>query len=692
MPQDFLVELGTEELPPTALKKLALAFKDGIESELGKREFAFQSSAWFASPRRLAVRVNQLVEQAPDKDVEVLGPPVAAAKDKSGNWTKAAEGFAKKNGVRPEQLSEIDSPKGPRLAFKETRKGENAVDCLAAIVEQALGALPIPKRMRWGANRAEFIRPVHWLVMLFGAQVVEANIFGLPAGSKSRGHRFHCNEDLEIPEPSLYESLLQEKGRVIANYNQRRDIIREQVESEAKKLGAQVVIDPDLLDEVTALVEIPAALTGSFDKAFLDVPAEALIFSMKEHQKYFHLVNEQGELLPNFIFVSNIISRDPFRVIEGNERVIRPRLSDAAFFFETDKQISLSDRVERLDSIVFQEKLGTLLDKTKRVQKLAGFIAEQLAGSVDYAERAAWLAKADLTSEMVLEFDKMQGIAGYYYARHDGEAEEVAQAIREQYLPKFAGDVLPQSSTACALALADRLDTLVGIFGIDQAPTGSKDPFALRRASLSILRILVEKQLSLDLATLLEKAKSNYQHLPAGDTVVEQVLAYMIERFRAWYEEASIPVQVFQAVSAKGVTVPLDFDQRVKAVHRFSRLPEAEALAAANKRVSNILAKQQSDVSSQVDKGLLTEAAEKDLAEAVDRKQQEVMPLFAQQEYAQGLEALATLRDSVDSFFDQVMVMADDDALRKNRLALLNQLRALFLQVADISLLSSTSG
>lgn len=691
MPQDFLVEIGTEELPPAALKTLALAFRDGVETGLRKRDFEFAEAEWFASPRRLAVRIRQLTEQAPDKDIELLGPPVAAAKDKQGNWSKAAEGFAKKNGVTPEQLREVDSPKGPRLAFCEKREGEKAVDCLAIVVEEALNALPIPKRMRWGAKRSEFIRPVHWLVMLFADQLVPATLFGLAAGTRTRGHRFHCNEYLELCDPGVYESLLEEQGQVIADFQRRQEMIRSQIQSEAEKLGAQVVIDPDLLEEVTGLVELPTALTGSFDKAFLEVPAEALIFSMKEHQKYFHLIDSKGKLLPNFIFVSNIVSRQPAQVIEGNERVIRPRLSDAVFFFETDKRIRLAERVEALGSIVFQEKLGSLLDKTKRVKALAGFIADQIGGNAESAERAAWLAKADLASEMVLEFDKMQGIAGYYYARNDGEADEVALAIRDQYLPKFAGDSLPESVTACALALADRLDTLVGIFGIGQAPTGSKDPFALRRASLAVLRILVEKKLPLDLTALLQKAKDQHAPLPAGDTVVEQVSDYMIERFRAWYDEASIPVQVFQAVSAKAVTVPLDFDQRVKAVHRFSQLPEAEALAAANKRVSNILAKQSAEIPKQVDKKLLADPAEKQLAEAVERKQAEVTPLFARQEYTRGLEALASLRESVDAFFDKVMVMTEDEKLRNNRLALLSQLRSLFLEVADISLLSRNS-
>lgn len=691
MTQDFLIEIGCEELPPRALKSLGLAFRDGIEAELRSREFAFDSTQWFASPRRLAVRVHGLVQQAPDKEIELLGPPVAAARDKDGNWSKAAEGFAKKNGIDPEQLIEVDSPKGARLAFRETRAGERAEECLAAVVQKSLDNLPIPKRMRWGSRRDEFVRPVHWIVMLYGNQVLDAELFGLQAGRQTRGHRFHSDQWLEIDSPANYEATLEQQGRVIADFAQRQELIRTQIEAEARKLKAKLVIDPDLLDEVCALVELPVALTGSFDEAFLAVPPEALISSMQEHQRYFHLEDEQGNLLPHFVFVANIESRDPRQVVEGNERVIRPRLSDAAFFFNKDREQPLADRVDGLGSIVFQEKLGSLLDKTRRVQALAGYIASQIGGDKALAERAAWLSKADLNSAMVLEFDNLQGIAGSYYARHDGEPEAVALAIREQYLPRFSGDELPQDSTACALAIADRLDTLVGIFGIGQPPTGSKDPFALRRASLAVLRILVERQLPLDLLDLLEKARANFSTLPEGETVVAQVLAYMIERFRAWYEEAGIPVQVFQAVSARNISVPLDFDARVKAVHRFYKLAEAEALAAANKRVSNILAKQADKPADTVHDALLTEPAEKALAAALSKKQEQVAPLFAQQAYTEGLEALADLRSQVDEFFDDVMVMAEDQALRNNRLALLAQLRALFLEVADISLLSSAN-
>ena len=465
-------------------------------------------------------------------------------------------------------------------------------------------------------------------------------------------------------------------------------MIREQVTAEGEKVGGAAIIGDDLLDEVTGLVEWPVALTGSFEERFLEVPAEALISSMKEHQKYFHVENNNGDLLPNFITVSNIVSNDPAQVISGNERVIRPRLSDAVFFYETDKKVKLETRLEKLKNVVFQAKLGTIYDKTQRVMSLAAAIANKINSNADYASRAAELSKADLVSDMVLEFDKMQGIAGCYYALADGEPEEVANAIKDQYLPKFAGDKLPESLTGCAVALADRLDTIVGIFGIGQPPTGSKDPFALRRATVGVLRIIVEKQLNVDLRDLLQQAQQQHGDLPAADGLVDTVLAYMIERFRAWYEEENISAEVFLAVSAKGLSQPLDINQRVQAVHSFSQLAEAQALAAANKRVSNILAKLDDESAiGAVDNALLADAAEKTLADLVQNKASMVEPLFQQRQYKEALANLADLREPVDAFFEDVMVMVDDDALKNNRLALLKQLRGLFLEVADISLL-----
>ena len=548
--------------------------------------------------------------------------------------------------------------------------------------------------MRWGASRNEFVRPVHWLVILFGGDTVDAEVMGLRADRQTRGHRFHYNQTLVLDAAADYVEKLRSPAYVQVDMDERRDLIKQQVEAEAAKLGGTAVIENDLLDEVTALVEWPVALTGRFEERFLEVPAEALIYSMSEHQKYFHVVDGDGKLLPNFITVANIESQDPTQVIDGNERVIRPRLADAAFFFETDKKKTLADQRERLKTIVFQAKLGTIFEKTERVAALAAAIAQQLGADqagVEKAQRAAELSKSDLVTDMVGEFDKMQGVAGYYYALNDGEAEDVAVALQEQYLPKFAGDKLPTTETGTILALADRLDTLVGIFGIGQQPSGSKDPFALRRASVSVLRLLVEKELNLDLRQLLELAQSQHKPLPAADGLVEQVFGYMVERFRAWYEDAKIPAEVFQAVSAKNLSTPLDIDNRVQAVHRFSQLPEAQALAAANKRVSNILAKQ-GDVNADLDQALLQESAEQALAEQVAAQADKVAPLFAEGRYTEALESLAGLRESVDTFFDSVMVMADDQALRNNRLALLSQLRGLFLEVADISLLAPAKG
>jgi len=563
-----------------------------------------------------------------------------------------------------------------------------AVSLLGGIIENAIARLPIAKRMRWGSKRTEFVRPAHWLVMLYGDDIVDATVLGLRANRETRGHRFHYNRGLLLDNASEYVEKLKSVGYVIADREQRRKLIREQVKAEAARIGGTAVIDEDLLDEVTALVEWPVALTGKFEARFLEVPAEALIASMKEHQKYFHVVDAKGKLLPNFITVANIASKDPSQIIDGNERVIRPRLSDAAFFYETDKKTSLASLRERLKTIVFQAQLGTIYDKTRRVSALAAHIAGLLGADSALATRAGELCKSDLVTNMVGEFDNMQGIAGYYYALNDGEHADVAAAMNEQYLPRFAGDQLPQTTTGAIIALADRLDTLSGIFGIGQQPTGSKDPFALRRASIAVLRILVEKKLDLDLRALLQFAAAQHTALTAGSDLVDNIVGYMLDRFRAFYEDANIPAEVFLAVNAKKITVPLDIDQRVQAVSEFSRLPQAQALAAANKRVSNILAKQTGDVATVIDNARLVEPAEQALAQAIETQRARVAPLFANREYTRVLASLAELQQPVDAFFDNVMVMSDDPALQQNRLALLQQLRALFLDVADISLLA----
>lgn len=687
MSADFLVELGTEELPPKALKNLMASFAETIEANLKAEELSFTAVKPFAAPRRLAVLVENLASETPSKELVVWGPPAAIAFDKEGQPTKAALAFAEKNGIAASELKAESDGKAEKLVARISTQGKKTVELLEAVVTDALAKLPIAKRMKWGAKREEFVRPVHWLVMLFGSDVINASILGLTAGRTSRGHRFHFNNTIELANARDYAATLKNTGYVVADFAERSTIIKEQVEAEAKKVGGVAVIDPSLLDEVTALVEWPVALTGKFEERFLVVPSEALIASMKEHQKYFHVVDANGKLKNNFITVANIQSKDASQIIDGNERVIRPRLSDAAFFFETDKKTTLASLRERLKTIVFQAQLGTIFEKTERVAKLAQLIASKLNADEASAVRAGELCKSDLVTNMVGEFDDMQGIAGYYYALNDGENAEVAAAMNEQYMPRFAGDQLPATTTGTIIALADRLDTISGIFGIGQQPTGSKDPFALRRASIAVLRLLVEKNLTLDLRELLTFAKAQHKNLTVGDELVEQVLGYMLDRFRAMFEDANIPAEVFQSVTAKQLSQPLDINQRVLAVNEFSKLPQAQALAAANKRVSNILAKQNAAVSTEVNSALLQEDAEKNLAQAVSAKAAVVAPLFASREYTKALAALADLQPTVDAFFDSVMVMCDDQALQQNRLALLQQLRGLFLEVADISYL-----
>lgn len=687
MSADFLVELGTEELPPKALASLLKAFKSGVQTGLEKESLGFSAIEDYASPRRLTLIVKDLAKLTPAKEIVAWGPPAKIAFDAEGKPSKAAQAFANKNSIDVANLVIENDGKADKLVHRSSAGGVDSRTLLGDIVTVSLADLPIPKRMRWGSRRTEFVRPIHWLIMLFDGEVVDAEVMGLKAGRETRGHRFHYNQGMDIESASTYVSQLKTPAHVIVDMAERRRLVKEQVNAEAEKLGGKAVIDEDLLDEVNALVEWPTALAGRFEESFLAVPSEALIFSMKEHQKYFHVVDAEGNLMPHFITVANIISKDPAQVIDGNERVIRPRLADAAFFFETDKKTSLLQQRDRLKSIVFQAKLGTLYEKTERVSKLASAIAQRIGANEEFALRAGILCKSDLVTDMVNEFDKMQGIAGYYYGLNDGETEEVARALNEQYLPRYAGDTLPTNNTGVVLALADRLDTLSGIFGIGQLPTGSRDPFALRRASVAVLRLIVEKDLDLDLRELLDLAKAQHQNLSAGDKLVDTLLSYMIERFRAGYEDANIAAEVFMAVSAKNLSRPLDINHRVLAVHSFSQLPEAQSLAAANKRVSNILAKQTELAIPELDESLLQESAEKDLAKAVAEKAKIVAPLFAASNYSEALAVLAGLRDTVDTFFDDVMVMTEDVALRNNRLALLTQLRALFLEVADISLL-----
>lgn len=686
--QDFLVELGVEELPSKALKPLSEAFTQGITKGLEDAGIAFDKVEAFAAPRRLAVRIRNLADAQPDKPVEKRGPAVKAAFDDSGNPTRALTGFATSLGVTPDQLDTLETDKGAWLVYRTVEQGKPTVDLMSGLVEQSLASLPIPKRMRWGAHRTEFVRPVHWLVMLFGNKVIDAPIMGLTPGNKTRGHRFHCPKALIIPTPADYEVVLEQEGYVIADFAKRREQIRAGVSALAEtEAGAKAIISEDLLDEVTGLNEWPVPLMGRFDKRFLAVPAEALISSMAEHQKYFHVVGADGAMLPLFITVANIESKDPSQVISGNEKVIRPRLADAAFFYETDCKIRLEDRIERLKPIVFQEKLGSVYDKAVRVASLASKIATAIGSDPALAERAAMLAKTDLVTEMVLEFSDLQGIMGQYYAADDGEPADVAKAMNEQYMPRFAKDGLPTTLTSCALAIADRLDSLVGLFGIGQPPSGTRDPFALRRASLGVLRIIIERELPLDLQTCCEWAEENFTGL-TEENAASSVVDYMLDRFRAYYDERGIGAEVYLAVHARRPTRPLDFERRVKAVEAFRQLPEALALAGANKRVSNILSKQGGEsVGETVNKDLLQDAAEKTLAAQVDLQSEKVLPLFEQGNYASALQSLASLQEPVDNFFNEVMVMAEDEAVRDNRLALLNRLHNLFLRVADISML-----
>jgi glycyl-tRNA synthetase beta chain len=688
MSKDFLVELGTEELPPKALLGLATAFEAGIIKGLTEAKLNFGEVRFFAAPRRLAVRVCQLDESSPSKEIVNWGPPVKVAFGADGSPSKAGEAFANKNAIELTTLKDYVENDGTqdKLCFRALEPGVATESLLGKIVSASLDGLPIPKRMRWGAKRVEFVRPAHWLVMLFGGDVVDAEVLSLKAGRHSRGHRFHSPGQVEIQSPSSYGEDLK-SAFVIADFAERRDLIAKGVAHAAQAHNGNAVIDPNLLDEVTALNEWPVPLVGKFEERFLKVPAEALISSMKEHQKYFHMVDGDGKLLPMFITIANIESSAPEKVIAGNEKVIRPRLSDAAFFYETDCKHSLASRRERLKSIVFQEKLGTIFDKTERIAVLASLLSPAVGSDSALVQRAGQLCKSDLVSEMVLEFDDLQGIMGRYYAIHDGEPAEVAAAMVEHYLPRFAGDSLPETATGTTIALADRLDTLVGIFGIGQPPTGSRDPFALRRAALGVLRILVEKGIDLNLRETLERAAALHPGLTVTSGLGEQVLTYLFERFRAWYGDEGISSEVFMAVLAKELDNPLDFHLRVQAVHGFSQLPEASNLAAANKRVSNILAKSDADLPEVVDSALFEKAEELALYDALAKAAAQVKPLFATRDYSGAMKVLADLREPVDNFFDQVMVMAEDERIKLNRLKLLSELRSLFLNVADISLL-----
>ena len=685
--QNFLVELGTEELPPKALRSLGTAFADHLKQELIKADLPFANVHWYAAPRRLAVYVTNLADAQADKQVEKRGPAVQAAFDADGNPTKAALGWARGNGIEVSDAQRLTTDKGEWLLHIADIKGKTSAELLPGIVEYAVTHLPIPKAMRWGDKSIQFIRPVHTLTLLLGEQLLPATILGINSSRTIRGHRFMGEAEFALEHADQYLRLLEDAGKVVADYQRRKDIITQGVEQAATAAGGVADLDDDLLEEVTSLVEWPVVLTAHFENDFLEVPAEALVHTMKSDQKYFPVYDSAGNLMPTFIFVTNIESKDPNQIISGNEKVVRPRLADAQFFYDNDRKTPLSARLEQLDSVLFQQQLGSVREKSERISKLSGFIAAAIGADQVKAERAGLLSKCDLVTDMVFEFAETQGVMGMHYARHDGEDEAVALAIKEQYQPRFSGDELPSQDIAAAVALADKLDTLVGIFGIGQTPKGDKDPFALRRAALGALRIIVEKGYDLDLPVLIEQARALYGDKLSNNNAAEEILDFMLGRFRAWYQDLGYNIDVIQAVLARRPTRPADFDARVKAVSQFRKLDAAAALAAANKRVGNILAKFEGEIPSQVNTNLLQDDAEKVLAHQLSELSERVAPLFAKADYQSALSELARLQENVDNFFDEVMVMADEEALRLNRLSLLNQLRNLFLRVADISLL-----
>ncbi|MBV7315583.1 glycine--tRNA ligase subunit beta [Shewanella sp. NIFS-20-20] len=685
--ENLLIEIGTEELPPKSLRTLAESLLANFTDELTKADLSFTHATWYATPRRLAIKLDGLALSQADKVVEKRGPAVTSAFDADGNPTKAAEGWARGNGITVAEAERLVTDKGEWLIHYAKVTGARTAELIPAMAQKALDKLPIPKPMRWGSNKTQFIRPVHTVTMLLGEQLIAGELLGIQSARTIRGHRFMGEASFELDHADNYLSQLLERGKVMGDYFSRMAIIKRDAEQAAADIGGVADIQDSLLEEVCSLVEWPVVLTASFEEKFLDVPAEALVYTMKGDQKYFPVFDNNGNLLPNFIFVTNIESKDPSQIIAGNEKVVRPRLADAEFFFNTDKKHSLASRLDSLQSVVFQQKLGTLKDRVERISALAAYIATSIGADSQDAARAGLLSKADLMTNMVMEFTDTQGTMGMHYARLDGETEAVAIAIEEQYKPKFSGDSVPTNGVSCAVALAEKLDTLTGIFGIGQAPKGAADPFALRRAAIGVLRIIVDNKLPLDLVDLIAHGIKLH-----GDTLTniqanEDILEFLMARFRAWYQDKGIGVDVILAVLARRPTRPADFDARIQAVAHFRTLDAAMALAAANKRVSNILAKVEGELPQTIQTELLSAKEEVELAAHLRQLQPQLAPLFADGDYQQALILLAGLRTDVDNFFEAVMVMADDLALRQNRLALLNQLRQQFWHVADISLL-----
>jgi len=688
---DFLVEIGTEELPPKALRSLMTAFGEALTAAVDEARLEHAAVHSYASPRRLTVLIEELTYGQGDRAVSQKGPPVSIAFDDDGNVTPAGSAFAKKCGVGIADLGRTKTDKGEWLSCDIVETGKTSAELLPPLIEKALAALPIPRRMRWGAGDAEFVRPVHWVVLLHGSNVLDASIMGIAAGNHSRGHRFHCDKPVIIKTPADYLSSLEKKGHVIADFERRREIIHSGINAEAKRVGGSIVDAETLLDEVAALVEWPVPITGTFDKMYLKLPREVVISTLTSHQRYFAVAGKDGSLLPHFITIANIDSKDPTEVRDGNERVIRPRLADAAFFWDADRRIGLAARRGALREVVYQRGLGSLGDKSERTAKLAGSIAAALDADVTTAQRAAELAKCDLLSGMVGEFPELQGTMGRYYAEADGESQAVAIAIGDHYRPRFAGDALPTSVDGQILSVADKLDSLAGIFSIGKKPSGNRDPFGLRRSALGIVRVLVECSLDIDLKALItESVAAQPEGKIEKSVLCEALYTYITDRLRRYFLDSSagLATETFDAVLARSPSSLVDFGRRLDAVQAFIKLDAAASLAAANKRIANILRQAGDEDAGAVKEKLLCDDAERALWRSLGETTDVVRPLLAAQDYTSTLTALAELRAPVDLFFDDVMVMTDDDATRNNRLALLTELRALFLDVADISRLA----
>jgi glycyl-tRNA synthetase beta chain len=683
----LLFELGSEELPPKTLLKLSNALLNNIIQGLNAAELTFTGSKAYATPRRLAVLIENLSTAQPDKTVEKRGPALQAAFAPDGTPSKAALGFAVSCGTTFEQLERLKTDKGEWLSFTQAVKGQATESLIPDIIRQSIAGLPIAKRMRWGSFTTEFVRPVHWAVLLYGDSVIDTEILGLKTGTATQGHRFHAPQKITLTKPEDYADVLYQQGRVIADFEQREVIIRDAAQKAAAAVGGIAHIEDDLLEEIAALNEWPVPITGAFDPRYLELPPEVLITTMQTNQKYFPVKNTEGGLLANFITFSNIESTNPKSIQQGNERVVTPRLSDAEFFWNQDRKKNLEDRVESLSSVIFQENLGTVYDKTMRVKNLAKFIAVHLGADVELAERAALLAKTDLMTEMVGEFGNLQGTMGRYYAMAEHEPKSVALALEEQYFPKQSGSPTAGSATGQILAIAEKIDTLVGIFAVGLIPTGDKDPYALRRAALGILRTIIENKLNINIVELAEFAGVQIKTVSSQTATVDRVIDFIFERLRGYCLDQGYTADEFDAVITVTPAEPLDFMQRLQAVKAFRQLPEAESLAAANKRIRNILKKSESQAATSI--GALLEPQEKQLYQAALQSADDIKPLLAQRNYQATLNRLATLRNDVDAFFDHVMVMTDDLELRANRLALLNMLSEQFLTCADISKLQS---